>query len=292
MKLRKVLAAASALAVAVCAAAVTTVTSAAAVFEGSDSAGQFVCLVSNDTNVPVLENSALVGDVTKLVLTVKCNDYRDLESSIAAAEWYGGGVGTNSTSTGWAQKEWSFQEGVKDFTFVAGEKRGEYVLTWDNGAPFFTAAEEYAFFWIQDWTGTYSFTIKDFQLLNAEGVDVRTLDGAAAPEETPAPAETEAAPAPAETEAAPAETEAAPAETEAATETAAETESAAVTESAAETESAVETESEEEPAANTDAEANDGASKGSPDTGVAGVAVAVGAVALAGVAVVASRKRK
>ena len=201
MKLRNIFAVATAASVV----AVSAVSASAAVFSNSDSAGQFVCLVSNDTNVPVLENSALAADITKVVITVECADYRDLESSIAAAEWYGGGIGTNSTSTGWAQTEWSFQEGAKPLTFAAGDSRKEYVLTWENADGFFTDSEEYAFFWIQDWTGTYSFTITDYQILNADGVDVRTLDGAAA--ETPAEPE-----APAEEPEAPAEEPEAPAE--------------------------------------------------------------------------------
>ncbi len=189
MRLRNVFAVATALSVA----AVSAVSASAAVFGNSDSGGQFVCLVSNDSNVPVLSNSKLAADVTKVVVTVECEQYRDLESSIAASEWYGGGMGTNSTSTGWAQTEWSFQEGVKPLTFVPGDSRKEYVITWEDADGFFTDAEEYAFFWIQDWTGTYNFTITDYQLLNADGVDVRTLDGAA---ETPAEPTPEPEPAP------------------------------------------------------------------------------------------------
>lgn len=293
MKLRKFLGAAVAATLAVTAVGV----SASAAFvagceeaeKNSDKNGvQFVCLASNDWHTPVIKNKALAADVRTVTVTLKTKD-KNFESAVASgAEWYGGGFGVNSPSTTYKTlAKWSIQDG-EELKLVPTDKRYEYKLTYTTDTAIFTTNEEYCFFWLQDWAKSTDFEILSYELLNADGVDIRTLDGAS--EETTAPAETTAAP---EETTAPAEETVEVSIDTAEVETfeveTAEVETAEVaTAEVAITEAATAEAATAEAPADNAADAN----KGNPETGVAGVAVAAGVVALAGAAVVASRKRK
>lgn len=287
MKLRKVFGAACALAMAVSAAAVTTVTSSAAF----DPEGHIICMVSNDDNVPVLKDKSLLTDIYGFKATISVDRYRDFESAVNAGDWFGGGVGKNCSSTTWTQlAEWSVQEGAKDIVMAPTDTRGVYTITYTQADPCFTATEEYAFFWLQDWSSDKSYTLKvdEVVLLDKDGNNV--MDKApttpAEPDEPAAPTEEPAEPTeePAEPTEEPAEPTEEPAEpTE---------EPVDMTVEPEETAEPAETEPAD---TNTDAPAPSAPatdSKGSPDTGVAGIAAAAGVAALAGVAVVVARKRK
>lgn len=288
MKLRKVLAAFAASAVAVSAMAVSAF--AASVPEGCDaSSGMFACLLSDDSNVPLFTDHALVATVTKISVTIECRDRAFEQSITGGTDWYGGGFGVNSNSTGWDSHEWSIQDGVKELTMVPTDTRYQYKVTWDKGSPIFSESDTYAQAWIQDWTSSAAFSLVSFELLNADGVDIRTLaaDEPATPDEpTAEPDEPTAEPAePTEEPAEPTEEPAEPTE-----EPAEPTEEPAEpTEEPAEPTVEPAGETAEPAAPSTPAQTD---SKGSPDTGVAGVAAAAGVAALAGVAVVVARKRK
>lgn len=281
MKLRRTLAAVAALAVA----ATTTVTSfaAAKMPEGTNqSSGMFTCLRADDGTPTDLKNTDLAHTITSFSLTLKCKD-KDFEAEVAEGlTWYGGAVGFNSNSTGWKSVEWSIQDGVKPLTLKATDTRYEYIISYSQDTPIFTESDEYCQLWIQDWTGTYDFSLVSYEILNADGVDVRTLDSEVPAEEPEAPAEEPEAPAeepeePAEEPEAPAEEPEEPAEEP--EEPAEEPEEPA--------------EEPEEPAEEPEAPATTpDASKGSPDTGVEGIVAVTAIAALAGAAVVASRKRK
>lgn len=194
MKLRKLISVAAATAIV---ASVATVYASAADFDWA-AGGHFVCLASDSADVPVLKNTALAADVRTVNLTIECKN-KDFEKAVQNGDtWYGGGFGVNSKSTTWkALGEWSIQEGAKPLTLKPGEKRYQYTLTYTTDAPIVTASEDYCYFWIQDWSHTYEKEIKllDFDLLNADGVDIRDIDaGATAPAETEKPAETTTAP--------------------------------------------------------------------------------------------------
>lgn len=299
MKLRKFLGAAVAATLAVTAVGV----SASAAFvagceeaeKNSDKNGvQFVCLASNDWHTPVIKNKALAADVRTVTVTLKTKD-KNFESAVASGtEWYGGGFGVNSPSTTYKTlAKWSIQDG-EELKLVPTDKRYEYKLTYTTDTAIFTTNEEYCFFWLQDWAKYTDFEILSYELLNADGVDIRTLDGAS--EETTAPAETTAAP---EETKAPEETTAPAEETvEVSIDTAEvetfEVETAEVETAEVDTAEVAITEAATAEAATAEAPADNAAdaNKGNPETGVAGVAVAAGVVALAGAAVVASRKRK
>lgn len=293
MKLRKFLGAAVAATLAVTAVGV----SASAAFvagceeaeKNSDKNGvQFVCLASNDWHTPVIKNKALAADVRTVTVTLKTKD-KNFESAVASGtEWYGGGFGVNSPSTTYKTlAKWSIQDG-EELKLVPTDKRYEYKLTYTTDTAIFTTNEEYCFFWLQDWAKSTDFEILSYELLNADGVDIRTLDGAS--EETTAPAETTAAP---EETTAPAEETVEVSIDTAEVETF-EVETAEVETAEVDTAEVAITEAATAEAATAEAPADNAAdaNKGNPETGVAGVAVAAGVVALAGAAVVASRKRK
>lgn len=290
MKLRNVLAAFAASAVAASAMAISAF--AASVPEGCDaSSGMFACLLSDDSNVPLFTDPALVATVTKVSVTVECKD-RDFEASVASgSDWYGGGFGVNSPSTGWDSHEWAIQPDAKELQMVPTDTRYQYKVTWDKGSPIFSASDTYAQAWIQDWSSSATFTLVSYELLNADGVDIRTLatNAPAEPVESTEPAPTEEPSAPTEE---PAEATEEPADmTEESVEPA---ESAEPTEEPVDiTEEPVEpAESAESTDTQTPATTPSTDSKGSPNTGVAGIAAAAGVAALAGVAVVVARKRK
>ena len=282
MKLRNVIAAASAVVVA----AASTITSfAASPFKGSiNSAGMFACLLSDDVNVPMFTSYDQISDLCGFTLNIKAVDKRAIESAVAEGAWISGDMGFNSQSTGWKQYGWGIEGSSandKPYQFKAGDKRGEYSVTYMQDTPIFASTDTYAQIWLQNYSDAYEFEIVDFTLLNSKGEDITK-----AVAETTAPAETTAAP---EETKAPEETTAPAEETvEVSIDTAeVETFEVAITEAATAEAATAEAATAEAPADNA-ADAN----KGNPETGVAGVAVAAGVVALAGAAVVASRKRK
>jgi len=286
MKLRNVIAAASAVVVA----AASTITSfAASPFKGSiNSVGMFACLLSDDVNVPMFTSYDQISDLCGFTLNIKAVDKRAIESAVAEGAWISGDMGFNSQSTGWKQYGWGIEGSSandKPYQFKAGDKRGEYSVTYMQDTPIFASTDTYAQIWLQNYSDAYEFEIVDFTLLNSKGEDITK-----AVAETTAPAETTAAP---EETTAPAEETVEVSIDTAEVETF-EVETAEVETAEVDTAEVAITEAATAEAATAEAPADNAAdaNKGNPETGVAGVAVAAGVVALAGAAVVASRKRK
>ena len=178
--------------------------------------------------------------------------------------WIGGGIGSNSNSTGWAQNEW----GRNDKPIVADLENG--TITWLSDKPIFAADDAYAQIWLQAWGGTV--TVNSVDILGAGGTVIATGEEAAAPAEE---ATTEEA-APAEEETAAADEEvAAPAEEEVVADE-------APVEDAPAAEEAV----EEAPAADAEAATAPAA------TGNTTAAVIVSVMAVAAAAAVVAKKRK
>ena len=284
MKLRNVFAAVTAAVVA----AATVVTAGATSYFGgtnADKSGMMACILSDDPNVPLFTDYAPISDLVGFTVTIKATDKRAVEGAIAEGSWIGGAFIFNSQSTGWKQYSWAVEgTGTADGYFVPGAKRGEYVLTYTQDTPIFASTDTYAQICLHNYADAYAFDVESYTLLNSKGEDItKAAETTAAPEETKAPEETTA---PAEEtvevsiDTAEVETfEVETAEVDTAEVATAEVETAEVATAEAAT--------AEAPADNA-ADAN----KGNPETGVAGVAVAAGVVALAGAAVVASRKRK
>ena len=94
--------------------------------------------------------------------------------------WIGGGIGANSNSTGWYQKEW----GRNEKEIIADLDNG--TITWLSDSPVFKADDAYAQFWLQTWGGTV--TINGADILGAGGTILSddSAPAAAEPEETEA----------------------------------------------------------------------------------------------------------
>ena len=291
MKLRNVFAAVTAAVVA----AATVVTAGATSYFGgtnADKSGMMACILSDDPNVPLFTDYAVISDLVGFTVTIKATDKRAVEGAIAEGSWIGGAFIFNSQSTGWKQYSWAVEgTGTADGYFVPGAKRGEYVLTYTQDTPIFASTDTYAQICLHNYADAYEFDVVSYTLLNSKGEDITK-----AAAETTAPAETTAAP---EETKAPEETTAPAEETvEVSIDTAEvetfEVETAEVETAEVDTAEVAITEAATAEAATAEAPADNAAdaNKGNPETGVAGVAVAAGVVALAGAAVVASRKRK
>lgn len=295
MKLRNVFAAVTAAVVA----AATVVTAGATSYFGgtnADKSGMLACILSDDPNVPLFTDYASISDLVGFTVTIKATDKRAVEGAIAEGSWIGGAFIFNSQSTGWKQYSWAVEgTGTADGYFVPGAKRGEYVLTYTQDTPIFASTDTYAQICLHNYADAYEFDVVSYTLLNSKGEDITKAA------ETTAPAETTAAP---EETKAPEETTAPAEETvEVSIDTAevetfevetAEVATAEVATAEAATAEVETAEAATAEAATAEAPADNAAdaNKGNPETGVAGVAVAAGVVALAGAAVVASRKRK
>lgn len=292
MKLRNVFAAVTAAVVA----AATVVTAGATTYFGgtnADKSGMLACILSDDPNVPLFTDYAPISDLVGFTVTIKAADKKAVESAAAdGSVWIGGAFVFNSQSTGWKQYSWAVEgTGTADGYFVPGAKRGEYVLTYTQDKPIFASTDTYAQICLHNYADAYEFDVVSYTLLNSKGEDITK-----AAAETTAPAETTAAP---EETKAPEETTAPAEETvEVSIDTAEvetfEVETAEVETAEVDTAEVAITEAATAEAATAEAPADNAAdaNKGNPETGVAGVAVAAGVVALAGAAVVASRKRK
>lgn len=185
MKLRKVLSAATALAMAASAAVITSVSSSAA-FE----AEQFVCLASDSADVPVLKDKALLDDICGFTATISVDRYRDFESAINAGDWIGGGLGMNASSTQWISlSEWSTQADAKPTLMAPTDTRGMYTITYLQDKPCFKADEAYAYFWLQDYSTdkSYNLKVEDVILLDKDGNDIMAGGSTTTPAEPDEP---------------------------------------------------------------------------------------------------------
>lgn len=105
--------------------------------------------------------------------TVNVTFGKDANAIIEKAGWLGGGMGINAKSCGWSQKEWSLQEGAKDVTGVKAEDGSyNFTLTLDKAA--FVDTDKYAQVWFQNWT-TKGDTINAVTLLGKDGKALATV---------------------------------------------------------------------------------------------------------------------
>ena len=105
--------------------------------------------------------------------TVNVTFGKDANAIIEKAGWLGGGMGINAKSCGWSQKEWSLQEGNKDVTGVKAEDGSyNFTLTLDKAA--FVDTDKYAQVWFQNWT-TKGDTINAVTLLGKDGKALATV---------------------------------------------------------------------------------------------------------------------
>lgn len=262
MKLKKIIAAVAAAAVAVS----TMAFSAFAIKDYPD--GYVLDLIAEGYDV-----TAVAG------FTIKISG--DIDSGT------GGGAGFNSKTTGWDQTDWANADAGKTINASGGE------ITVKRDAPVFKESDvtdptnPYAQIWMQQWWGP-DVTIESVTVLDKDG-NVLTSATAPAAEEEAAPAEEEEAAAPAEEE-----EEAAPVEDEA------EAEDEDIDADEPEDIEADESDEEEAaPVAETEAPVVEEApapavenATAAPATGNTAVATVVAVMAVAGAAAIVSKKRK
>ena len=289
MKLRRIIAATAAATIAASAVAATASANFANMYaEGSDNQ-QFACLNSNDWHPVMLNDPADLDDVAGFQIKLTIENHKLYKEDKESGFWFGGAIGANSPSTSWKQlATWGHEGGTEDVIWEETGK-GEWTVTYNAGAPIFKSTDTYAFFWIQDYSemkDAYEYVVSDLVILDAAGNDLNAADAPAVDEpvvdepvvdepvvDEPVVEETE--------EIVVEETEEIVVE---------ETEEIVVSEEPVVDEPVVDEPAVDEPAVDTDAPTT--GDKQSPDTGVEGIAAVAGVVALAGAAVVASRKRK
>ena len=264
MKLKKILAAVAAAAVAVSTMAVNAFAVDKGTYVADDGSNTFFYLVADDGKPQYAVDNNV--DVTTVYGVTWHATFAEAEVADEAS-WIGGGMGANSNSTGWKQIEW----GRNEKEIIADLANG--TITWKSADPIFKADDAYVQLWITAWGGTVTFDSVD--ILDKDG---NVIQPGEAPAETEAPAEDEAAADEPEAEA-PVEDEAdedvdEPEEVEDEAEEPAEEPAPAETEApAAEIAPAVE---------NTPA----------PATGNTAVATVVAVMAVAGAAAIVAKKRK
>lgn len=166
-----------------------TLAAVAAVATTPVSAAEIEVTPAADGNntVTLKGDGAVVDDVTAVEKVTYYVTYDQAELDDAEA-WIGGGIGTNSESTGWAMTEWGKASGEKAIAIEDTLDGNKGTITYDM-AEFggFADTDTYAQVWLQAWGGT----------VTVDKAVVTVADDAAAPaEEEPAeeaPAEDEPA---------------------------------------------------------------------------------------------------
>ena len=164
-----------------------TLAAVAAVATTPVSAAEIEVTPAADGNntVTLLGDGAVVDDFTAVEKVTYYVTYDQAELDDAEA-WIGGGIGTNSESTGWAMTEWGKASGEK--AIAIEDTLDGNTITYDM-AKFggFADTDTYAQVWLQAWGGT----------VTVDKAVVTVADDAAAPAEVEpaeeAPAEEEPA---------------------------------------------------------------------------------------------------
>lgn len=166
-----------------------TLAAVAAVATTPVSAAEIEVTPAADGNntVTLLGDGAVVDDFTAVekVTFYVTYDQAELDNEDV---WIGGGIGTNSESTGWAMKEWGKASGEKAIAIEDTLDGNKGTITYDM-AEFggFADTDTYAQVWLQAWGGT----------ITVDKAVVTLADDAAAPAEVEpaeeAPAEEEPA---------------------------------------------------------------------------------------------------
>ena len=118
MKISKILAGMSAAALAASMMSLAAFADETATVKADLTGGTVSLIDEKDDDGVVTKTGVLTGTNVKLSdvcgIDVNVTVGADSAAKIEAGDWIGGGLGYNSESTGWASKEWSFQDGAKD----------------------------------------------------------------------------------------------------------------------------------------------------------------------------------
>lgn len=167
MKLRKILAAVAAAAVAVS----TMAVNAFAIDKGDYFADGTLYLVADDGKPQwAVDNNV---DITTIYgVTMHCTF--DKGEIADESKWIGGGIGANSPSTGWKSIEW----GRNEKEIIADLENG--TVTWKSADPIFKADDKYAHLWIQAWGGKVTFD--SVEIFDKDGNKIEAAPAPAADE--------------------------------------------------------------------------------------------------------------
>ena len=273
MKISKILAGMSAAALAASMMSLAAFADETATVKADLTGGTVSLIDEKDDDDVVTKTGVLTGTNVKLSdvcgIDVNVTVGADSAAKIEAGDWIGGGLGYNSESTGWATKEWSFQEGAKDVTGVKAAD-GSYDFVLKGTDPVFAGTDTYAQVWLQNWS-TKDFTFNAFTLLDKDGNPILVVESDKEQDGSSVVVSESEAPASSES-------------------TADSTESTDSTDSDESKVILVDSTDSKTNSAATSSKAANNASNTNPSTGAA--ALAVVGVALAGAAVVATKKRK
>ena len=178
MKISKILAGMSAAALAASMMSLAAFADETATVKADLTGGTVSLIDEKDDDGVVTKTGVLTGTNVKLSdvcgIDVNVTVGADSAAKIEAGDWIGGGLGYNSESTGWASKEWSFQDGVKDVTGVKAAD-GSYDFVLKGTDPVFADTDTFAQVWLQNWT-TKDFTFNAFALLDKDGNPILVVE--------------------------------------------------------------------------------------------------------------------
>lgn len=178
MKISKILAGMSAAALAASMMSLAAFADETATVKADLTGGTVSLIDEKDDDGVVTKTGVLTGTNVKLSdvcgIDVNVTVGADSAAKIEAGDWIGGGLGYNSESTGWASKEWSFQDGAKDVTGVKAAD-GSYDFVLKGKDPVFADTDTYAQVWLQNWT-TKDFTFNAFTLLDKDGNPILVVE--------------------------------------------------------------------------------------------------------------------
>lgn len=178
MKISKILAGMSAAALAASMMSLAAFADETATVKADLTGGTVSLIDEKDDDGVVTKTGVLTGTNVKLSdvcgIDVNVTVGADSAAKIEAGDWIGGGLGYNSESTGWAPKEWSFQDGAKDVTGVKAAD-GSYDFVLKGTDPVFADTDTYAQVWLQNWS-TNDFTFNAFTLLDKDGNPILVVE--------------------------------------------------------------------------------------------------------------------
>lgn len=127
----------------------------------------------------VLDGTGLTNlDVYGATFNITLGD--TLAAKLEAGDWVGGGIGWNSESTKWNAAEYCWQDGVKEITAVK-QADGSYNVTRTSDKAVFTGTDTYSQAWLQIYNED-DYTINSVTLLGKDGKAIAVVKNNALPD--------------------------------------------------------------------------------------------------------------
>lgn len=127
----------------------------------------------------ILDGTGLTNlDVYGATFNITLGD--SLVKKLEAGDWVGGGIGWNSESTQWNAAEYSWQDGVKEITAVK-QADGSYNVTRTSDKAVFAGTDTYSQAWLQIYNED-DYTINSVTLLGKDGKAIAFVKNNALPD--------------------------------------------------------------------------------------------------------------